>query len=136
MSVHDIEGFIWKRQRVDIAFFEGDVGDTLGGGKGTSSFEGRGSGFDTGDVAGWYEGGEAGGDAAGAAADIEDLGVGLEVREEVGGAVLGGTPGVGAEDGGAVVSDVGLGCHRECWVFLRGDCCRLERMKDHLMTDD
>jgi hypothetical protein len=119
MSVHDVEGFIWKWQRVDIAFLEGDVGDTLGRGEGTSSFEGRGSGFDTGDVAGWYEGRKTGGDATGATANIEDFGGGLEVWKEVGRAVLGGAPRVGAQDGSAVVGAVDLGCHRECWVFGR-----------------
>lgn len=119
MSVHNIEGFIWKWQRVDIAFLEGDIGDTLGGGEVTSGLERSGSGFDTGDVTSWDESGEAGGDAAGAAADVEDFRGGMEVWEEVGGAILGGTPGVGAEDGGAVVGDVGLGCHSECWVFGR-----------------
>jgi hypothetical protein len=123
MSVHDIEGFIWKWQRVDIAFFERDVGDTLRGSESTSGFERRGSGFDAGDVTVWDEGGESGGDAAGAAADVEDLRGGLEVWEEVGGTILGSTPGVGAEDGSAMVSDVGLGCHGGCWLF---EGCGLE----------
>lgn len=38
----------------------------------------------------------------------------MQVWEEVGGAVLGGTPGVGTQDGGTVVGNAGLGCHGEC----------------------
>lgn len=126
MSVHDVEGFVWKWQLVDIAFLEGDICDAEGSGEVTTCLEGGISGLDTGDMAGWDQGGDADGDAARAAADIEDFGGGLQVWEKVGGTILGGPPGVGAEDGRTVVGHVGLGCHIESCVFLDVDSCGLE----------
>ena len=107
MAVRDVEGVIVEWQLVRGASLEGDIAEAsvasfrLGG----ADYGGR--RVDADDGAGGGEGAEVAGYAAGAAADVEDVGGGCDVRDEVGGLGGGCAGGVGGEGGGGVALGVG-----------------------------
>ena len=121
MRVHDVELAVRKGQPVDRRALERDVGraEALLLGVGLRARQDVVCDLGRDDVAGGEEMlGEGGGDGAGSGADVEESQVwvflegGVEVREEVGGAVGGGAPDVVLDMGGRVADGVGgVGCH-------------------------
>lgn len=99
----DVKGLVWEWESVGIALDEIDVGDALFRGELAGLDQDGGSVLQAGDVAlRQMLGGQVDGDGAGAAADVEDFEVWLEMGEKIGGGVCGGAPGVGAQDRGVV----------------------------------
>ncbi len=121
VRVHDVELAVRKGQPVDRRALERDVGraEALLLGVGLRARQDVVCDLGRDDVAGGEEMlGEGGGDGAGSGADVEESQVwvflegGVEVREEVGGAVGGGAPDVVLDMGGRVADGVGgVGCH-------------------------
>ena len=106
VGIDHVEAAVVGGQLVGRADLEGDVGDPFGG----REIAGRlhhvlrhvQADHPTGSP------GQADGDRAGAAAHVEDGGVGSQPREQEGGGVLGGAPGVGPDDGRVVAVRVAL----------------------------
>ena len=107
VGVDDVEGTWGEGEGVGVEAGEGQVGDGEGGGEGPGLVEDGLDGVASGDVALRDEAGEVDGDGAGAAAEVEDLVGGFDVREEEGGGVAGGAEGVVGYDGGVVAVGVG-----------------------------
>jgi hypothetical protein len=96
MRVRDAESVVRVVQGVHVA--NGEVGVGLTGGLLAGLVYHGLRGVDTGHATVWHVAGETGRDRAGAAADIQDPHVRLQVRQQVGGRVLGGAPSVRQQD--------------------------------------